>query len=387
MRLSLFVRNKIPGYNNGNQYSIKKVINERNSYFESYNEKTDDVYLATTKKILTKMDLIYRLRHSTEKKYIDLYLALRKQLINLDFFNEKDSKQSVGDRTSKINEQQLQSDIKEIYDLYHSLNTESDNLEIDFKNNLKKMFPTKDLDLKPQKIYDLFSILESIDEQKTEIYKTPLQDNESTYTEFGAQEESPQRFTSLINPIKKTFDDEPPSSDEDEKEEAPKSKETIQTNKSTPKPEMDYITEIQTVKNHFKEFYLKHKTIIFAREFWKPFLFDILSELRSERSDEQLLNLFESAQYFNSIEPAFDLVQNRQSILSYSKSISKDFDFTDSKKKSKDVSTSKPTNFAVKSNKKSGFDEYSSMYSEDLPIDPEILSLLVKLNINTYFNS
>jgi len=106
------------------------------------------------------MDIIYRISHSTERKYIDLYTSLKTKLTDLEFFD-------VGNKASKkTDEREIQETIAEVYSLYHSLNTQSDSLEIDFKNVLTKSFPSKKPVFTSQKLFELIRVITAIDEQR-----------------------------------------------------------------------------------------------------------------------------------------------------------------------------------------------------------------------------
>ena len=379
MRLTLFLRQKIDGYNNGIQYSIKKVHNERNSYFEEYLSKPND---KKTIQRLTRMDIVYRISHSTEKKYIELYNALKSQIINLDLFVDKENKEKVGSK-AKVDEVQVLKTVKEVYNLYHTLNTDSDNLEIDFKHSLAKLFPNQKLDLNPQKVYELFRIIETIDEQREKILKTPLQIEGKIFGEFGASEESETTFPTITEPIKFEYQDDYPSSDEELEKSPPKKKKEKTVDYSNLEKDVQFMNRIEIEKNYFKEFYEKFKKFIFQKEFWELFLNDLLNDLKSDKTNEQLFTLFESSQYFGDPEPALELINNRENIVKFSNFMKAEEErkqISETKKKTTDKdNVIRPSNFSVKvSNKTYYSNEYAAYDESNLgKTNYEVLALLV----------
>ena len=393
MRLTLYLRKKIDGYNNGVQYSIKKIQNERNSYFEEYLSKPNDSYNSKTNQRLTRMDIIFRLSHSTEKKYIELYNSLKFHIINFDLFANKEHKDNIGSKSSKIDETQVRKSVKEVYELYHALNTESDDLEIDFKHNLIKAFPSQKIDPSPQKIYDLFRIIESIDEQREKILKTPIQIQDEIFSEYSALEDSEPSFPTITEPIKFDFhQDEYPSSDEEFEKSPPKKKKEKTVDYSNLEKDVEFMNRIEIEKNYFKEFYEKFKKFIFKKEFWGLFLNDLLNDLKSDKTNEELFSLFESSQYFGDPEPAFELINHRENIIKFSNFMSAEEERkqSETKKKGQDNdNTNRPTNFGVKVNNKTYYsNEYAAYDESNLgKTNYEVLALLVKFkNIYNSFH-
>ena len=117
MRFTLSLRRKIDGYNKGNEYSIKQINNERNAYFEEYFQDPSESFNSKTNQRLTRMDIIYRICHSVERKYIDLYVAFQVRLRDLDFFS---------DSGKRSDDKDIQQAVSEVYGIYHALNTQSD---------------------------------------------------------------------------------------------------------------------------------------------------------------------------------------------------------------------------------------------------------------------
>ena len=374
------MRKKIDGYNKGNEYSVKKVSNERNSYFEEYLQNPYESYNSKTNQRLTRMNIIYRLSHSTERKFVDFYASLKARVLSLGFSINKGS---LG-KSTKADEEHVRKFVIEVYDLYHVLNTQSDSVEIDFKHNLTNAFPNETLDLASNKIFEVFRLIESIDSQKENILKTPIEVEGETFTEHGSSESYINLFPDLIHPLKFDEYDEDPSSDEEVEAPKPKKKEQekVVIDQKDQEKDLEFMSRVEDVKNHFKEFFEKHKKLIFAKEFWQLFLNDILSELKTDKTDEQLFFLFDSPDYLNDVEAAHYLIEHRDSIKRYSKFLNSEIEQgTEQRKKRPEDSTSRPTNFGVKVENKPVISSEYAAYDESRAAQTnyEILGLLVCL--------
>jgi len=209
----------------------------------------------------------------------------------------------------------------------------------------------------------------------------PLEISGEIFTEFGASEEFEDSFPSIAQSKEFEYREENLSSDEDTEKPVSKKKAEKQAQYSTNK-DVEFINRIEDVQNHFKIFFEKYSKIIFKNEFWNLFLNDILSELKSDKTNEQLYYLFESPQFFDDPEAAHYLIEHRESILKYSdfmnsESQRKEPEFT-RKAKNNDL-TNRPSNFSVKvGNNVYQSNEYAAYDETALGMtNYEILSLLV----------
>jgi len=377
MRFTLSLRRKIDGYNKGNEYSVKQINNERNAYFEEYLQDPSESFNSKTNQRLTRMDIIYRICHSVERKYIDLYVAFQARLRDMDFFS---------DSGKKSDDKDIQQAVSEVYGIYHTLNTQSDSLEIDFKHSLTKAFPSKKLLFTSQKLFDLFRVIETIDELRAKILRTPLEIKGETFTEYGASEEFEGRFPDITQFKEFEYREENLSSDEDVEKPASKKKTAqkaqAQAQQYSTDKDVEYINRIEDVQNHFKIFFEKYSKIIFKNEFWSLFLNDILAELKSDKTNEQLFYLFESPTFFDDPEAAHYLIEHRDSILKYNQFMASENERKlvelPRKSKTNDL-TNRPSNFSVKhgnqgyqSSEYAAYDESAALGQTNI----EILTLL-----------
>lgn len=196
----------------------------------------------------------------------------------------------------------------------------SDSLEIDFKNAILKFFPDQKLTPNSANIYSLFRILDSIDAQCQTIYSIPLEISDKKVQEFGIENERGRNvFRTIAGATELQYQVEGESSDDEVNPSpkktttpAPNAGQTVQSNMQNAKDIKLIVDRVEDVKNYFKEFYEKFKISIFQREFWALFLNDILSELKSGKSDDMLLIEFLKPEYFEDGEAAEYLVLHRK---------------------------------------------------------------------------
>jgi len=318
------------------------------------------------------MNILYRLSHASEKKYLDLFKVLKAKVIDLGF--------------KMAGEQDEQYTITEIYRIYHALNTKSDNLEIDFRNDLIKFFPDQKLNIKSENIYALFRILESIDEQSSTIRRIPIEIDGVLYTEFGASEDYGDSFAALREVNNPEFFAQDPSSDEEEAQPViKKKKEETKVNYTNQKEDAERMSRIEDIKNHFKEFFYKFKHLIFDKEFWALFLNDIVSDLKSGLDNESLFAKFMSPEYFNDIEAAHYLVEHREKIVKYLEVVNIQQSKPNDKNKKDGPMYERPSNFGVKIDGKNFQSSEYAAYDESLAgqTNYEVLALLVINNLKT----
>lgn len=343
---------------------------ERQAFFELYHHSQKSK-LNNPHALTNRMSIMYRLQHATDKKYIDLYRGLKALLIDKLHFKFKDTDTEY-------------SMINELFRLYHAHNTLSDSLEIEFKSNILKAFPEQKLKTEADDLYNLFRILESIDTQSATIFSIPIEVDKKVIKEFTYKESSGYNaFRYVASASNLEFYDQGYSSDE---EEGPKKEQKIEKKvdyTEHAKQAAEYLSKVEDITNHFKEFYERFKYLIFQREFWALFLNEIMDELKSSKSKEDLFALFMGPEYFNDVDAAQYLVTYREQIIQYSRFMTFEAQKKEQQqqKKKKEVDTKKPTNFGVKGNFKS--EEYA-MYEEgnQMPVNQEVLATLV---ISAYF--
>lgn len=284
------LRKRIKNYNNNVLYNQKRVETENNSYFELYN-LTSNVKGSSARPPLNRMSIIYRLSHSTDQKYLKLYQDLKTLITDRIGFKFKDS----DDEFTTINE---------IFRLYHEHNTESDTLENQLKKNFAKYFPDQKVTEKVEDYYELHRALEKIDSQSSEIFSIPFQVEKQNFKEFKFKENiGLKTFRALATSTPYQFYDEGESSEEDET--------LVHKPKKVKRPD-----NVEIV-NYFAEFYEKHKHMIFARDYWALFLNDVINEIKSQRSNEDLFTLFASPDYFNNVDAAEYFIKHRKEIIDY----------------------------------------------------------------------
>jgi len=176
--------------------------------------------------------------------------------------------------------------------------------------------------LSEKNLRGLIRTVEIINEQKSKIISSPLEIDGQEFAEYKWDDtEYGDAWEEQNRPGKLPYeDDDTYSSDEeddyDEAEGNVAEAVTEKTHKKVydeeqAKKDAEFVKEFEEIKNYFKEFYEQFKEKIFGKEFWGLFLNDILGELKSSKTDEQLLYQFESPDYFGDIEAAHYLILHR----------------------------------------------------------------------------
>jgi len=126
VRLTLYLREKILGYNKGVLYSEKNALNERNSYFEQLKFDVTNNKNSKNVEALQRLDIIFRIYKAKNKKYFDLYKNLKQSLQDMGFKWTTDKEMLIL--------------FDEVYKVYNNASQTSDNIELQLKKDFQKLF-------------------------------------------------------------------------------------------------------------------------------------------------------------------------------------------------------------------------------------------------------
>lgn len=244
----------IDGYNNGAITSKKRILEDRQQYLENYWGGTLDDF---TKRKLVLYDIIFRLCHSSEEKYVGFFKELCQ---NLSVFGIKEPE---NEKKIKI--------LKEFYDIYERTSLKEDPY-LEFSHEIEKSYSqTSKTPAQGQALKAIYRLLEDIKAQKHKILSAGFKDPNKNEAFF----EFPDEYL-YKNPLNlEDLDREIVAEGFYE----PKERKVKNAKKDKNKEKNGDFVEIgienyETLENYFKEFMEKYEGMIKTNRFF----IDILLE-------------------------------------------------------------------------------------------------------------
>ena len=228
----------IDGYNNGAISSKKRILEERQQYLENYWGGTLDDF---TKRKLVLYNIIFRLCHSSEEKYVGFFKELCQ---NLSLFGIKEPE---NDKKIKI--------LKEFYDIYERTSLKEDPY-LEFSHEVEKNCQASKVTTQKEALKAIYRLLEDIKAQKHKILAAGFKDPNKNEAFFEFPDEFHYKNPLILEDLEREI--------AAEEFYEPKEKKAKIAKKEKNKENFDDIgiENYETLENYFKEFMEKYQGMI-----------------------------------------------------------------------------------------------------------------------------